>query len=68
MRLIKRGAVILAVTASVVVTGSAWAQSKGDKYKEARDLVRSAKTLLSDFAFLSDERQPEFSREMRSRT
>ena len=49
MRFVKRGIVVLALLASFVVTASAQAQTKVDKYKEARDLIRRARTLLSDF-------------------
>lgn len=49
MKFVKCGIVVLAVLASFVVTGSAHAQAKADKYKEARDLIRRARTLLSDF-------------------
>ena len=49
MRFVKRGVVVLAVLASLIVTGSTQAQPKTDKYKEARDLIRRARTLLSDF-------------------
>jgi hypothetical protein len=49
MRFIKPGVIVLAVLASFVVTGSAQAQAKADKYKEARDLIRRARALLGDF-------------------
>jgi hypothetical protein len=49
VRFIKRSAVVLAVVATFVAAGSALAQGQGDQYKEARDLVRRARTLLGDF-------------------
>ena len=49
MRFVKRTVVVLVVLASLVLTVSAQAQAKADKYKEARDLIRRARTLLSDF-------------------
>jgi hypothetical protein len=49
MRFVQRGVVVLAVLASLAVTGSAQAQAKADKYREARDLIRRARTLLGDF-------------------
>lgn len=49
MRFVMRSVVLLAILASLTVTGSAQAQAKADKYKEARDLIRRARTLLSDF-------------------
>lgn len=49
MRFLKRSAVVLAAVVTLIVAGPAPAQVKGDKYKEARDLVRRARTLLGDF-------------------
>jgi len=49
VRFINRGFVVLAMLASLGVAGWAEAQGKADKYKEARDLIRRARTLLGDF-------------------
>jgi len=49
MRFVKSRVVVLAVLVSLIVTGSAQAQARADKYKEARDLIRRARTLLGDF-------------------
>src|SRR5215213_2575953 len=49
VRFVKRAVAVLMLVASVVVTGSAQAQAKPDKYKEARDLIRRARSLLGDF-------------------
>jgi hypothetical protein len=49
VKFVKRRVIVLAVLASLVVTGSAQSQAKSDKYKEARDLIRRARTLLGDF-------------------
>ena len=49
MNFVTRGVAVLAIAASFFATGSAAAQAKGDKYKEARDLIRRARTLLGDY-------------------
>ena len=49
MRFVERRIVVLAVLISLIVTGSVQAQAKADKYKEARDLIRRARTLMGDF-------------------
>jgi type II secretory pathway pseudopilin PulG len=48
VRFIKRAVVVL-IIASLAATGSVQAQAKADKYKEARDLIRRARSLLGDF-------------------
>lgn len=49
MNVVTRGVAVLAIVASFFAAGPAAAQAKGDKYKEARDLIRRARTLLGDF-------------------
>ncbi len=48
MKFIKHAVAVL-VVAGFVATGSAQAQAKSDKYKEARDFIRRARSLLGDF-------------------
>jgi len=48
MRFVTRRVIVLALMTGFM-TGSEHAQATADKYKEARDLIRRARTLLGDF-------------------
>lgn len=49
VRFVKHAIVAFGLVVCFVLTGSAQIQPTANKYKEARDLIRCARTLLSDF-------------------